>query len=422
MNKRLTIGFFTESYYPLLNGVTTSVESFAESLRKRGHTVYIFAPEVDGYTSDDPHVIYLPSLGSFSAFPQFRLPSIVPDVNYKKISETDLDLIHAHGYGAFTLLGYQAAKRKRIPFIMTFHTMLTAYANYFFNGRVITPGMMKMTLRFFASLCNGILAPSLKMKQSLLDSGVTKDITLLPNFIREGNFQKGSNISVREMLDIPQEDIVLLTVGRLEKEKNFLFLLEVMKQIHTKQKSIHLVVVGSGTEERLLKQFVIDNKLEECVHFTGSIDSMKLPGIYMSSDIFIFTSISEVHPMVVLEAASHGLPCIVANDSAYAGIVETGKNGYMVPLILKRFTEKILSLSESKATRISFGKKSQEIVRSRYTQERIIDDLEEYYVKQLNEYQPTQAIQKDFESDTFFEKIRTSLKSLDSVLQGRQGE
>lgn len=420
MGKKLRIGFFTESYYPLLNGVTTSVHAFSESLRKQGHTVYIIAPSVDDYVSDDKYLISLPSLRSFPSFPQFRLPSFVPDESYRKISELDLDIIHAHGYGAFCLLGFQAARRKKIPFVMTFHTMLTAYAHYFFNGRVLTPGVMRMILRFFASLCDGILAPSLKMKESLIDCGVTKEITLLPNFVPHSREQsKISTPDLRSMFDIAKNDTILLSVGRMEKEKNFMFLLKTLKKIHAEDTSVHLVLVGSGTKEQELRSFVSSNGLEKVVHFTGSIESTMLPGLYRSADIFVFSSTSEVHPMVVLEAASIGMPCIVAKDKAYSGIVVDGQNGYVLPLVVKQFEKAILSLVRDRAKQQAFAKASKDIATKQFSEDRIVDELVSYYLSQIKTYVPKKQMQKDFESDTFFEKIRSSLKNLDRLLSGK---
>src|SRR5882762_5149367 len=76
-----------------------------------------------------------------------------------------------------------AKKMKRIPFLLTFHTLHAKYAHYFLNGRVIKPRMIETGLRLFANLCDGIITPSEKMKNELIRYGVKKSIHVIPNFV-----------------------------------------------------------------------------------------------------------------------------------------------------------------------------------------------------------------------------------------------
>ncbi|HEX8826879.1 MAG TPA: glycosyltransferase, partial [Xanthobacteraceae bacterium] len=58
----LRIGFFTEIYRPVVNGVVASVETLADGLRERGHQVWCFAPRIPGYAESDGPVFRIPSL------------------------------------------------------------------------------------------------------------------------------------------------------------------------------------------------------------------------------------------------------------------------------------------------------------------------------------------------------------------------
>lgn len=102
----MTIAFFSDTYFPLLNGVTISVQQYAESLRKQGHTVYIIAPKVRGYKDTDPYVLRLPSFAPLGSIAHVRCPLPIPSRNILKIFRLHFDIVHAHGNGIFSFLGY----------------------------------------------------------------------------------------------------------------------------------------------------------------------------------------------------------------------------------------------------------------------------------------------------------------------------
>src|SRR6185437_7275617 len=156
----MKIAFFTDTYYPQLNGVTISVDNFAKELRKRGHTVYIFAPKIKKRRSNDEHTTTLTTIKILSAESPIYIPMPTAYKDYTKLFRLDFDLVHAHGNGAFSLLGYQVARMKRIPYILTFHTLLTKYTHYFLRGKVIKPKMVETGLRVFANLCDEVITPS----------------------------------------------------------------------------------------------------------------------------------------------------------------------------------------------------------------------------------------------------------------------
>src|SRR6185437_950330 len=187
----MKIAFFTDTYYPQLNGVTISVDNFAKELRKRGHTVYIFAPRIKKRRSHiDEDLTNLNTIKLLSIESPIYIPMPTTYTEYKKLFRLDFDIVHAHGNGAFSLLGYQVARMKRVPYILTFHTLLTKYTHYILKGKVIKPKMVETGLRVFANLCDNIITPSEKMKKELLRYGVKKPIEVIPNFIEKDDFRK----------------------------------------------------------------------------------------------------------------------------------------------------------------------------------------------------------------------------------------
>ena len=385
----MNIGFFTDTYYPHLNGVTISVDNFAKELRKKGHTVYIFAPKTKKKGKKEEDLTNLPSLKILSAEPEVYMPLPTSYKDYAKIFRLELDLIHAHGNGAFSLLGYQVARMKRIPFLLTFHTLHPHYSHYFLNGRVIKPRMIETALRLFANLCDAVLTPSEKMKKELVRYGVKKPIHVIPNFVEKDELTKIKKNYLHKKLGLPANAPLLLSVGRLGKEKSFNFVIETFHELAKTKNESHLVIVGQGTESKNLKQLVNDLGLTDRVHFTGKINKKDMPSVYADATIFVFASVSEVHPLVALEACAAGLPIIVAKDAAFANVVMDKKNGFLLPLQKKRFVEKIQLLLKDDNLRAKMGKESKEIIDKNFPPELLTDMLLKVYNNTLKNYDKT---------------------------------
>jgi len=412
----MKIAFFTDSYYPMLNGVTVSVEHFAKEMRALGHTVYVFAPKIDGYTDKEKDVYRLKSLRFFSTDPGVHVPFLLPHHYLTQIQPRDFDIIHAHGNGFFSLLGYQLAKVKGVPFFMTFHTEMTRYVHYLLNGKVITPNMAAKGLRISANICDTVVSPSFKMKKELLLYGVKKPIVVVPNFIYSEKFANTAEGYLHKLCNIPETSPILLSVGRLGKEKNFLFLLDAFRLIVEKEPLSHLVVVGGGDEAEHIKEYAKKIDLGKRIHFTGKISQDKIPLVYADSEIFVFSSQTETQGIVLLEAAAAGLPFVVVKDSAYKGIIVDGQNGYQVLPSITKFSGKVIELLEDKEKRNAFGKRSRELVTENFNPKIITENMLYEYQKALINKKPRRISLRRINSSAWKRLYKTT-EILDRIFE-----
>ena len=134
----MRIGFFTDGFLPQPNGVATSVFESAKELERRGHEVIIVAPKYPGYVDSDLNVVRLTSLKVLSR-PEIRMALHLPDKSLRRVLGMDFDIIHGHGGGTITLIGWETARLKGIPFVVTYHTLWNRYTHYFFKGKIVTP-------------------------------------------------------------------------------------------------------------------------------------------------------------------------------------------------------------------------------------------------------------------------------------------
>lgn len=107
----------------------------------------------------------------------------------------------------------------------------------------------------------------------------------------------------------------LVSVGRLSREKGFLDLIEVFKKAYEKNPDLHLDIVGDGVQKNKIEEKIKEYKLSKSVKVHGFLDNKSVHEILSKSSLYVMTSLTESFGIVLIEAMSHGLPCI-AFDSA----------------------------------------------------------------------------------------------------------
>lgn len=122
-------------------------------------------------------------------------------------------------------------------------------------------------------------------------------------------FKKDVRKEMRKKYKIDDE-LIIGNIGRLEKQKNQQFLLNVFMEIKKKECSAKLLIIGEGSLEENLKRYAIENGMDKDVIFVGKVsDSEKY---YNMMDIFVLTSIYEGFPFVMVESQINGLPAVVS--------------------------------------------------------------------------------------------------------------
>lgn len=137
----------------------------------------------------------------------------------------------------------------------------------------------------------------------------------------------------------------IVSVGRLSKEKGYMDLLRIFRKIHSDNPSWKLDIIGDGEERSNLEGFIKTNSLEKVVTLHGFRSREYIDDILHSSSIYVMTSYTESFGIVLIEAMSHGLPCI-AFDSAEGAreLINSGMNGYLIknrsfPAMVKKITD-----------------------------------------------------------------------------------
>jgi glycosyltransferase involved in cell wall biosynthesis len=325
----MRIGFFTDTYTPQINGAVSSIRLFSAALERLGHEVYIFAP-TPRQPGDGPRIVRIPSV-PFAFQPEIRLASLYSQQAYRLAQRAKLDIVHGHDPFAIGLFGLAVAKRFRLPYVHTYHTLYPEYVHYVWETR-FTRAMAERLSRDFCDQCDLVLAPSTKIEKVLKEWGVTRPVVILPTGVDAGRFaatDPAEAARLRVRFGIPEGDRLLIFVGRLGREKNIQLLIEAMALIKTP--GARLLVIGNGPYRSELDRRIARLGVGDRVTFTGYLQREDVAAAYAASDAFFFASTSETQGLVLAEAMASGLPVVAVDDLAVADAVADGVNGFLVP-------------------------------------------------------------------------------------------
>ncbi|HVR46848.1 MAG TPA: glycosyltransferase [Candidatus Binatia bacterium] len=309
----LRVGFFTEIYRPVVNGVVASVEGLADGLRARGHSVYCFAPRMPGYDEADGPVFRMPSLPLPTKTPYRLTLPVVSRRNRNGIIKR-LSVVHVHSPFVTGWMGLRYSRRYGMPLVYTYHTQLEAYAHYIpFEPNATRFAATQLT-RAFANMADAVIVPTRAMAQRLVEVGVRARVEIVPSGIDVPRFGAGRrDEALRARLGSRPGDRLVLSVGRLAKEKNLELLLHALAG--ARDPSLRLAIAGDGPMRSELEELALSVGVGVQTTFLGAIPREELPDLYASADAFVMPSTTETQGLVLAEALATGAR-VIASDSA----------------------------------------------------------------------------------------------------------
>lgn len=178
--------------------------------------------------------------------------------------------------------------------------------------------------------------------------------------------------------DIPEKcssfrDKRLVSIGRLSKEKGYLDLLQIFKKIVKSYPDWKLDIIGDGEEKETLVEYINQNHLDKNVLLHGFQKREYIDKVLQHSSIYVMSSYTESFGIVLLEAMSHGLPCVAFSSAEGAKeIIEDGKTGYLIEnRKFSQYIEKVEYLIKNKEIAKKMGRSGREKVKD-YTGEKVI--------------------------------------------------
>jgi len=329
----MKIGLFTDTYYPQINGVATSVLILKENLETLGHQVYVFTTTDPNATKNERNVYRMPSIPFASArrLGMFYHPGLV-----KFINGLALDVIHTHTEFSLGVFGRFMARKLNIPLLHTYHTIYEDYTHYIVKFKIFDFIAKNTARKISANFCNSVdkvIVPTEKVKQLLRSYKVKQHISVIPTGIELSKFSafNKSSMEVKKLrndLNIREKDRVLLYIGRISEEKNIEELLLSMKPLLISNGDIKFLLIGDGLEKNNLEE--LSKKLGIYNHtiFAGEKPWDSIGKYYQLGDVFVSASQSETQGLTYIEALASGLPVVAKADPCLDGVIQNDVNGY----------------------------------------------------------------------------------------------
>jgi len=289
-------------------------------------------------------------------------------------------IVHTHAAKAGAL-GRVAAILSGVPIkIHTFH-------GHIFDG-YFSPVKAKIFLlieRFLALFTDKVITVSESVKEEIVNKlKVTKDskcaVVMLGFELDRFLDSEKARGAFRKELSVPDGVILIGIVGRIVPIKNHRMFLDAAKILLDKStgKKIMFVIVGDGELAGYLKDYSKNLGIDKSVVFTGW--RKDLPHIYADLDIVTLTSLNEGTPVSIIEAMASARPVVATAVGGVKDLIVSGECGFLVKREdAQDLADKIELLIKDSDKRTRFGYRARELVRNKYSKERLVGDIKNLY-------------------------------------------
>lgn len=319
----------TDCYTPMINGVVTSIRNLETQLRSRGHEVKILCPSQYLHGESRDNIVRIGSIGAGKFCNGARAAVCFRKSSLQKLIDWKPDVIHAQSEFFSFAMAKRIAAAVNCPIVHTYHTIYEDYTHYFSPSIALGRKAVVTMTRHVLQYAEAVIAPSRKVEILLRSYGVQKPIAVIPTGLDlqrfETRFPQLQVDTLKRSLEISPEQKVLLTVGRVAKEKNLAELLDYFGRLSLPDAV--LCIVGGGTYLETLRQLAAEKGIADRVIFTDAVSPDKIPLYYQIGDIFLSASQSETQGLTYLEALASGLPLVCRKDACLDDIVTDGWNG-----------------------------------------------------------------------------------------------
>ncbi|MCE9559034.1 MAG: glycosyltransferase [Armatimonadetes bacterium] len=338
----MKIAVFSDSFVPILNGVSISIKSLVDELRRKGHSVHIFTAGAPGHKDSDPNIHRFFSYRTpWSKDYPITLPPFYPII--PAFRREKFDIIHTHTPFMVGFVGLRWGESHHVPVVSTYHTLYDKYVHYFpfFPKRYTRYRIAKHTNFYYNSVAH-VITPSEASRKWLLRHSVKTPITVIPTAQFAPGERDKAQLRLSKKFDPASK--ILLYVGRIAVEKNMLTLIDAVAVVMKKDPAVFFLVVGDGPFREQCKQHVNSLGIGDRVRFEGFVPRDQVDDYYALSDIFVFASVTETQGLVVSEAMSYGLPAVVVTGGGAGASVIPDENGFLVGNDPAKIAEGVLTL------------------------------------------------------------------------------
>jgi glycosyltransferase involved in cell wall biosynthesis len=354
----MRIGLLVDVYKPHVSGITNVVSQHKKALEAQGHKAFVFTLGNLDYEDEELRIIRSPAIPLSDTGYYLNFSFARTARNKCKT----MDILHAQHPFVTGRIAVRYGKRYGIPVVYTNHTRYDLYVQHYLPllPDALAHTFLETYLPSFTSQCDLVIAPSKGLHDVLRSYGVTSHIEIVPNGIDLEPFQNPRTRHPRAELGLPESAKVMIYVGRIAPEKNLAFLLRAFAVVSQELPETYLLLVGDGPEVDNLRDQAQKSGVGEKVIFTGRVEYEDVSGYLSMADAFVTASVTEVHPLSVIEAMAVGLPVLGIESPGVSDTVVDGVNGFVTRHDLAEFSLRMFRLMGENDVRARLAKKALE--------------------------------------------------------------
>ena len=317
----------TDTYLPVVNGVVNSTDVLVRYLRQRGHEVKVITLSQTAHSYKVADIIYIGSMNANKIYPQVRIRTKLAGELIQEVIDWKPDVVHSQVEFSTFIIAHKVAAAVGAPLVHTYHTVYEDYYHYFMPNQTAAKHAVSVFSRYIASKTDCIIAPTEKIRDLLLSYNVSTPISVIPSGIDLAMYAKDYDeeeiASLKRELNIPENNKVIVNIGRIAKEKNIDEIIDDVSSLD--RDDITLLLVGDGPYRKNIEEHAVGKKIN--VVFAGMVPHENTGIYYHLGDVFVSASTSETQGLTYDEALASGLPALCRKDPCIKDVIIDGYNG-----------------------------------------------------------------------------------------------
>jgi 1,2-diacylglycerol 3-alpha-glucosyltransferase len=344
----MRIALFTNNYFPRISGVSVAVQFQHDALLRHGHKLMVVSPD---YARDPEtpgvNLFRVTSLALPHKFVSVPLATAGSRALREAVDDFEPDLIHSHHPFVLGIAAMELANVMGVPLCYTFHTLYDYFTHYIGLDLKSVNDAVRDYVIEYASRCDAVVAPTAPVGEYLVASGCRTPVTTIPTGIDLRRFDATSAATVerlRTSFGTRRFDHVLLSVGRITKEKNVGRCIDALAELVGRGHNCGLLLLGNGPDVDLMQAYASRLGVGRHLIMGGFLDQDDLAAAYALGDVFLFPSPSDTQGIVLYEALVSGLPIVATRTMASRAAVQDQVNGLFAADSGPDFADKIESI------------------------------------------------------------------------------
>lgn len=338
----MRVGMFADMYKPHVSGVTNYIALYKQRFEELGHEVLVFTYGNRDHADTEAGIVRSPAMAWGSTGWQLGLGL---SAEARHLMHT-IDIAHTHHPFLSGRVALRECGRHGIPVVFTNHTRYDIYSDAYasFIPREVRMSFLRRYLAHFTDRVDLVISPSPGIAEWLSEFGITDRAVLHSNAVDTLPFARPAAPRSREEFGFAPDSVVFCYLGRLGPEKNMDLLVDAFERVAGAEPRACLLLIGDGPSREAAAAGLAAHGLADRVHFAGLTPYAEVPDVIAAADVFVTASVSEVHPLVVMEAIAAGLPAIGVHSPGVGDIIEDGVTGLLTNESAEEFAAAMRSL------------------------------------------------------------------------------